>query len=78
MKIKIVITILLLASGCSYSWTRQNFNQAEFQRDEYECERDADMRVAGYGRIGMVERGYYLASFKRDCFHSKGYYQTKD
>ena len=39
----VAIPLAVLVSGCTTYWTKPGLIEAEFQRDSYECERDARM-----------------------------------
>jgi hypothetical protein len=59
--------LALTLSGCAITWNKPNFNEAEFYRDTYECERD----VAWTNGLGPIPAG---RMYKR-CMGSKGYVQ---
>jgi hypothetical protein len=79
-KLNVLLIFTLVLSGCaSYVWKHPHHNsQAQLQRDEYECERDRDMRLAGYGRMDSLERGFTGSQLLKDCFRSKGYYRVQE
>ena len=49
--------------------------QAQWQRDSYECERDARMSTASFGGgvVGQVRAEQFYAR----CLQAKGYYRVK-
>src|SRR6266498_1347434 len=65
----------LLFTGCAqYIWMHPDHNdQARFNRDSYECERD--MRQSGYyggGLVGQVN----AQGFAERCMVARGYYKA--
>ena len=61
------------ATSCATYWTKDGFNQADWNRDSYECERD--MRQSGYygeGIFGAIN----AQNFQERCLVARGYYKT--
>lgn len=72
-----VLLLLILLASCAprYAFTKPDFNQADFQRDGYECERD--MR-AGAASFGGGWYGDVLAQrFLVQCMQVRGYTLTE-
>ncbi len=59
--------------GCQTYWTKPGFNQADWNRDRYECERD--MRQSGYYGSGIIG-GINAQNFFEECLVARGYYKT--
>jgi hypothetical protein len=76
-KTKLLLIGLMLVglSGCAqYIWRHGQFNQAAWNRDSYECERD--MRQSAYfggGLAGAIAAG----EFQERCLIAKGYWKEK-
>ena len=69
----IAIASSVLLGGCAQTyWTKPGFNAADWQRDNYECERDARMSAASFG--GNV---FSAVDFFNRCLRAKGYYQAR-
>ncbi len=74
---------VLIAFACSLTgcatvyWTKSGFNQADWDRDRYECERD--MRQSGYygNDLAAVLSGNTPEGFFERCLQAKGYYKTQ-
>jgi hypothetical protein len=67
-------TVLLGVQGCArVVWTKADFNQADWNRDTYECERD--MRQSGYFGTGLVA-AINAQEFQERCLVAKGYYKV--
>jgi hypothetical protein len=67
---------LLFMPAChQIYWTKPGFNAVDWQRDNYECERDSRMSVLSFGRgIGgaLNEQGFF-----NRCLVAHGYYQVQ-
>jgi hypothetical protein len=61
------------ACGRAY-WTKPGFNQSDWNRDSYECERD--MRQSGYFGTGWIGAGNAQGFFER-CLGARGYYKVR-
>lgn len=63
--------VSVAAVGCVQTyWTKPDFNQADWNRDTYECERD--MRQSGYYGGGVLGEINAQNFFER-CLAAKGY-----
>ena len=69
-----VVLLAITVAGCTRTyWTKPGFNQADWNRDSYECERD--MRQSGYYGAGLV--GVINAeNFQERCLVAKGYHKV--
>ena len=66
------LLMLLAVPACAQVyWTKPGFNATDWQRDNYECERDA--RTAAHSFSGVFDQ---QAFFNR-CLVAHGYYQTR-
>jgi len=66
----------LVPAGCARTyWTKAGFNQADWNRDTYECERD--MRQSGYYGSGLIGTLNAQDFFER-CLAAKGYYKQAE
>jgi hypothetical protein len=64
----------IAAAGCARTyWTKPGFNQADWNRDSYECERD--MRQSGYYGSGLIG-ALNAQDFQEPCLVAKGYYKS--
>ena len=67
--------LMLGLGGCArFYWTKPGFNQADWNRDTYECERD--MRQSGYFGTGFVG-GINAQQFQERCLVAKGYSKVR-
>jgi len=75
MKFIMAVLIVLALTACARTvWTRANFTQQDFNRESYECERDA--RQSGYfggGVIGALN----MRDFFDRCMVAKGWWKVK-
>jgi hypothetical protein len=76
LKKLIVVTSALLFIGCTqYVWKHPDHNdQARFNRDAYECERD--MRQSGYFGSGLTG-SINAQQFQERCMVARGYYKVE-
>jgi hypothetical protein len=72
----VVVATMLGFGGCTRAvWTKPGFNEADWNRDTYECERD--MRQSGYfggGWVGAMN----ARKFQERCLEARGYYKVTD
>jgi hypothetical protein len=75
MRRAVVLLLLVLSTtGCARAyWTKAGFNQADWNRDSYECERD--MRQSGYYGTGLFG-ALNAQNFEERCLVAKGYYRV--
>jgi len=70
-----LLLLSLAVAGCQTYWTKPGFNQADWNRDRYECERD--MRQSGYyggGIVGAIN----AQDFFEECLVARGYYKVRE
>jgi hypothetical protein len=67
------LVLFTVVAGCQTYWTKPGFNQADWNRESYECERD--MRQSGYYGTGFIGLLNSQGFFER-CLVGKGYYKT--
>lgn len=81
------LLLLVLLEGCAKPivWTKSSFTEQEFQKDDYECQRDAKMAhppaYFGGGLAGAAAAiGYQKEGerFYRQCMESKGWQAVKE
>ena len=66
-----MVTLAVMAAGCApIMWERPGTTQAEFDRDNYACERDA--RQSGYYGGGLTGAINMQGFFQR-CMTAQGY-----
>jgi hypothetical protein len=70
---KVLCLLALTLAGCQAYWTKPGFNQADWNRDKYECERD--MRQSGYYGTGIIG-AINAQDFFEECLVARGYYKT--
>jgi hypothetical protein len=68
-----VLRALLIAMTCASSlcscttyWTKPGYTDAEFRKDNYECERDAAQSGLGFGTLAS-------ARMREECMEARGY-----
>lgn len=66
----VAIVFCLALAGCQTFWTKPGFNEADWNRDRYECDRD--MRQSGYFGTGLLGE-LNAQSFFESCLVAKGY-----
>src|SRR4051812_30604378 len=66
------LLLLLLLGGCGpqLMWTKPGFNSVDWQRDNYECERDTRMSRLSFGDDVL---GFNQREFFSRCLQAKGY-----
>jgi hypothetical protein len=76
-RLLVVLVVLAALPACHrIYWTKPGFNAADWQRDNYECERDARMSVLSFGTGiagALNEQGFY-----NRCLTAHGYYQVTE
>jgi hypothetical protein len=74
MRYSLPLIFALLFMGCAqYVWKHPDHNdQARFNRDSYECERD--MRQSAYFGTGLVGQ-LNAQEFQERCMVARGYYK---
>ncbi len=71
MKLREFAVLAVILSGCSPPiWDNPNATQADYNRDSYECERDA--RQSGYFGTGLAG-GLNMRRFIQECMIARGY-----
>jgi hypothetical protein len=73
-RLALLLTLAVPACAQVY-WTKPGFSPADWQRDRYECERDARMSVLSFG-TGIVGALNEQDFFNR-CLVAHGYYQVQ-
>lgn len=58
-----LVVLLGLAAGCSSAWVKPGGTDTAFQRDRYECEKDATALQSRWEASFMIER----------CLQTKGW-----
>lgn len=67
-----MMTTFFLVGCASMTWNKPDVTQAEFNKDSYECQRDA--RQSGYYGSGIAG-AINMREFLQMCMVSKGYTQ---
>ena len=71
MRCVIVVAFVALLSGCGpMIWNKPGVTQAEYNKDSYECEKDA--RQSGYFGTGLVG-ALNMRDFFKTCMVARGY-----
>lgn len=68
-----IAVIVLFLGGCTTVWTKPDFSQSQFNRDNYECERDERQSNFGndlYGSLAATE-------FRKECMRARGYTEVQ-
>lgn len=67
--------LCLLFADCAqqYKWKHGSYDQAQFQRDAYECDREE--RQSGYFGTGLIGE-MNAAKFAERCMVARGYYKV--
>jgi hypothetical protein len=75
MRIMILILACLVVAGCAQTvWHKAGVTQAEFNKDAYECEKDA--RQSGHFGTGIVG-AIAFGQFQERCMVARGYSKMK-
>jgi hypothetical protein len=73
-----VIAIILCAgllTACAKTWDKPGATEAEFNRDSYECQRDARMAHGSFG--GGLAGQFYMMGFAEQCMGARGWNPRK-
>ncbi len=67
--------LCLVLGGCAqqYNWKHASYDQAQFQRDAYQCDREE--RQSGYFDSGLIGE-MNAAKFVERCMVARGYYKV--
>jgi hypothetical protein len=72
----VVVLVAFSLTGCArYVWTKAAFTEQEFNRDSYECEKDA--RQSGYFGTGLAG-ALNMREFNDRCMVARGWYKVKE
>jgi len=76
-RLLVPLAVLAVLPACHrIYWTKPGFNAVDWQRDNYECERDARMSVLSFG--GGIIGALNEQDFFNRCLVAHGYYQVRD
>jgi len=73
-----MVTLILSTvgiAGCATVWEKPGATQADFNKDSYECERDA--RQSGYYGTGLAG-AINMQNFADRCMIARGWSEKKD
>lgn len=71
-RMALLVLAASLLGGCADDvYYKEGATQADFQRDSYECERDARMSAASFG--GGIAGAMEARNFYRRCMGVRGY-----
>lgn len=75
MRIIVIIMTCMFVAACAQTvWQKAGVTQAEFNKDTYECEKDA--RQSGYFGTGIAG-AIAFGQFQERCMVAKGYSKMK-